>query len=66
MTMALPVRPVPAPGEPLTSYAARLADANGLTRSRVRPAHRHDVGVPAGELASLAALAGLDLSLIHI
>jgi hypothetical protein len=38
MTRALPVRPVPATGEPLTSYAARLADANGLTRSRVLPA----------------------------
>jgi hypothetical protein len=60
MTVALPVRPVPAPGEPLTSYAARLADANGLTRSRVLPAHRHDVDVPAGELDTLAALAGLD------
>ena len=60
MTMALPVRPVPATGEPLTSYAARLADANGLTRSRVLPVHRHDVGVPDGELATLAALAGLD------
>ena len=60
MTMALPVRPVPATGEPLTSYAARLADANGLTRSRVLPAHRHDVGVPAGELDTIAALAGLD------
>ena len=60
MTVALPVRPVPEPGEPLTSYAARLADANGLTRSRVLPAHRRDVGVPAGELDTLAALAGLD------
>ena len=35
MTMALPVRPVPATGEPLTSYAARLADANGLTLSLI-------------------------------
>lgn len=60
MTVALPVRPVPATGEPLTSYAARLADANGLTRSRILPAHRHDVGVPAGELDTLATLAGLD------
>jgi len=60
MTRALPVRPVPAAGEPLTSYAAHLADVNGLTRSRVLPAHRHDVGVPAGELDTLAALAGLD------
>ena len=60
MTVALPVRPVPAAGEPLTSYAARLADANGLTRSMVLPAHRHDVGVPAGELDTLATLAGLD------
>lgn len=60
MTGALPVRPVPATGEPLTSYAARLADANGLTRSRVLPAHRHDVGVPVGELDTLATLAGLD------
>lgn len=59
MTGALPVRPVPATGEPLTSYAARLADANGLTRSRVLPAHRRDVGVPAGELDTLATLAGL-------
>ncbi len=60
MTVALPVRPVPATGEPLTSYAARLADANGLTRSRILPAHRRDVGVPAGELDTLATLAGLD------
>lgn len=60
MSMALPVRAVPASGEPLTSYATRLADANGLTRSRVLPVHRRDVGVPAGELASVASLAGLD------
>ncbi len=60
MTVALPVRPIPATGEPLTSYATRLADANGLTRSRILPVHRHDVGVPARELATIAALAGLD------
>lgn len=60
MTAPLPVRPAPRPDEPLTSYAVRLADANGLTRSRVLPTHRHDVGVPKHELAALAALAGLD------
>ena len=31
----LPVRPNPRVGEPLTAYAARLADANGVTRTRV-------------------------------
>ena len=60
MTALLPVRPRPQPGEPLTSYAGRLADANGVTRRRVLPAHRHDVGVPEDELGAVAALAGLD------
>ena len=60
MTALLPVRPTPQPGEPLTSYAGRLADANGVTRRRVLPAHRHDVGVPDDELGAVAALAGLD------
>ena len=31
--VAWPVRPEPHPGEPLTSYAVRLADANGLPRA---------------------------------
>jgi hypothetical protein len=48
--VAWPVRPAPRPGEPLTSYAVRLADANGVTRRRVLRAHRHDVGVPEDEL----------------
>lgn len=56
----LPVRPVPRPSEPLSSYAARLADANGLPRGRVLPRPRRDVGVPDGELDTVAALAGLD------
>jgi hypothetical protein len=56
----LPVRPSPRPGEPLSSYAVRLADANGVNRRRVLPAHRHDVGVPEDELKTVAALAGLD------
>jgi hypothetical protein len=60
MTALLPVRPTPQPGEPLTAYAGRLADANGVTRRRVLPAHRHDVGVPDDELGAVAALAGLD------
>ena len=60
MTAPLPVRPTPRPDEPLTSYAVRLADANGLTRSRILPTHRHDAGVPEDELAMVAALAGLD------
>jgi len=60
MTALLPVRPRPQPGEPLTTYAGRLADANGVTRRRVLPVHRHDVGVPEDELGAVAALAGLD------
>lgn len=60
MTALLPVRPRPQPGEPLTLYAGRLADANGVTRRWVLPAHRHDVGVPDDELETVAALAGLD------
>ena len=60
MTALLPVRPRPQPGEPLTTYAGRLADSNGVTRRRVLPAHRHDVGVPDDELGAVAALAGLD------
>ena len=60
MTALLPVRPTPQPGEPLTAYAGRLAEANGVTRRQVLPAHRHDVGVPEDELGTVAALAGLD------
>lgn len=60
MTAALPVRPTPRPGEPLTSYAVRLADANGVNRRRILPAHRHDVGVPESDLAAVAGLAGLE------
>ena len=56
----LPVRPEPRPGEPLTSYAVRLADANGIHHSRVLPNYRHDVDVPATELGRVASLAGLD------
>ncbi|HQD69573.1 MAG TPA: TniQ family protein [Ornithinibacter sp.] len=56
----LPVRPEPRPGEPLTSYAVRLADANGLQHSRVLPKHRHDIDVPATELTTVGTLAGLD------
>jgi hypothetical protein len=55
----LPVRPQPRTGETLTSYAVRLADANGLTRSTVLPRHRRDVGVPPEDLANLAALGHL-------
>lgn len=58
--LVLPVRPSPRPGEPLTSYAARLADANGIHRDRVLPRHRHDIDVPHTEMAAVAALAGLD------
>jgi len=56
----LPVRPEPRPGEPLTSYAVRLADANGIHHGRVLPRYRHDVDVPATELGRVASLAGLD------
>jgi hypothetical protein len=56
----LPVRPAPRPGEPLTSYAVRLADANGIHHSRVLPNYRHDVDIPATELCRVASLAGLD------
>jgi len=56
----LPVRPDPRPGEPLTSYAVRLADANGIHHGRVLPRYRHDVDLPATELGRVASLAGLD------
>lgn len=56
----LPVRPAPRTGESFTSYAARLADANGLTRSAVLPRYRRDVGVPPEDLANVAALGHLD------
>ena len=56
----LPVRPEPRPGEPLTSYAVRLADANGIHYSRVLPKHRHDIDIPATELTTVGTLAGLD------
>ncbi|WP_431843243.1 TniQ family protein [Calidifontibacter indicus] len=51
---------MPRPGEPLSSYAVRLADANGLPRGRVLPAWRHDIDVPAGELSTIGSLAALD------
>ncbi|WP_313024073.1 TniQ family protein [Mobilicoccus sp.] len=56
----LPVRPDPRPSEPLSSYAARLADANGLTRSRLLLPWRHDIDIPRRELDAVASLAGLD------
>ncbi|WP_281965052.1 TniQ family protein [Serinicoccus marinus] len=56
----LPVRPSPRPGEPLTAYAARLADANGLTRSRVLLPWRQDIDVPSAEVSAIATLGGLD------
>ena len=58
--VAWPVRPAPRPGEPLTSYAVRLADANGLPRGMAIDRHRRDIDVPADELHIVAALAGLD------
>jgi len=58
--IAWPVRPEPRPGEPLTSYAVRLADANGLPRGMAIDRHRRDIDVPTGELDTVAALAGLD------
>ena len=59
---AWPVRPEPRPGEPLTSYAVRLADANGLPRDLAIDRHRRDIDVPADELHSVASLAGLTVS----
>ncbi|HRC13760.1 MAG TPA: TniQ family protein [Dermatophilaceae bacterium] len=56
----LPVRPAPRPSEPLSSYAGRLADANGILRARVLPRPRHDIDIPRRELDTVAALAGLD------
>jgi len=56
----LPVRPAPRPSEPLSSYAARLADANGIHRGRVLPRYRHDIDIPKPELDAVASLAGLD------
>lgn len=58
---AWPVRPEPLPGEPLTAYAVRLADANGLPRAMAIDRHRRDIDVPADELTTVAALAGLDV-----
>lgn len=60
MTSPLPVRPTPAAGEALTGYAARLAEANGMSPRRILPSHRHDVGIPQEELATVATLAGLE------
>lgn len=57
---ALPVRPTPHAGEPLTAYAARLADANGVLPGLILPRHRRDVGVSAAELGTVTNLAGLD------
>lgn len=54
-----PVRPAPRPGEPLTSFAVRLADANGLPRAMAIDRHRRDIDVPTDELDTLASLAGL-------
>ncbi len=59
-TTVLPVRPTPVAGEPLTSYAGRLADANGIHRHRVLPRSRHDIDIPPRELATVATLAGFD------
>ena len=56
----LPVRPAPRPFEPLSSYAVRLADANGIHRTRVLPRYRHDIDIPQRELDALASLGGLD------
>ena len=56
----LPVRPAPRPSEPLSSYAVRLADANGIHLGRVLPRYRHDIDIPKRELNTVAALAGLD------
>ena len=56
----LPVRPAPRTSEPLSSYAVRLADANGIHRARVLPRYRHDIDIPARELEVVASLAGLD------
>lgn len=56
----LPVRPAPRPSEPLSSYAVRLADANGIHRGRVLPRYRHDIDIPRRELNAVASLAGLD------
>ena len=47
----LPVRPEPGTREPLSGYAVRLAEANGVTPSRVLPPWRHDIDVPKDELA---------------
>ncbi len=60
ITALLPVRPAPRPTEPLTSFAQRIAKANGISRVRVLPRHRHDIDVPPAELATVAALADLD------
>ena len=59
MTAPLPVRPAPRTSEPLTSYAARLADANGVARARVLLPYRHDIDVPKAELFAVADLGGL-------
>lgn len=55
----LPVRPEPGTREPLSGYAVRLAEANGVTPSRVLPPWRHDIDVPKDELATVAVLGRL-------
>jgi hypothetical protein len=54
----LPVRPAPQLFEPLSSYAVRLADANGIHRTQVLPRYRHDIDIPPRELDAVASLGG--------
>lgn len=58
-TRPLPVRPEPGEGEPLSMYAVRLAEANGVTLSRVLARYRHDIDIPSRELTHVASLADL-------
>lgn len=58
-TAHLPVRPEPRTREPLSRYVVRLAEANGVSPSRVLPPWRHDIDVPKSELATVAALGRL-------
>lgn len=55
----LPVRPAPAPGEPLAAYITRLADANRISRARITRQEANIV-MPREGLHRIAALAGLD------
>lgn len=56
---AFPVRPAVMPGESLSSYALRLADANGLSHRAVLPAGFTDATAPRRLVEQVAVASGL-------